>query len=467
MNNRISGPAIVAFLSREKWFLVAAAVVILIGALLRMQVYSSTVVDTPVRADARDYFVAALNLKVFGIHSHSDKALRGLSERPEKDAFRAPLYSVYLASLLDVPVGPVFERRIRLNQSVLGLVIVAISIALGHRLAGRTAGIAAGTLVAMNPHLIMMENYLLTETLFTLLVLAFAGILVSTDRIPDVRRKLLFAGIAGVFLAMSALTRPTTLYFFIPLLVFAGLWMPRWRRVVLACTAGFLLAYSPWVLRNTSLPDNASGHELAKSFLQHGMYPGMMYENKPESLGIAYRYDPTSQETRESIGTVLAEIGRRFRERPLEHLRWYLFGKPATLWSWSIIAGQGDVFVYPVISSPYLEAGSAAGMSRQLVKWVHLPLVLLAAAGSFYWLIATMRSPMRRDIEPGLVLMALLLAYITAMHMVGAPYPRYGIPFRPEICILAAAFVQRLVHAFGPWRRGLSAGRKQMERVEA
>lgn len=448
VNNRTSGPAIVAFLSREGWFLVAAAVVIVIGALLRIQVHSSTVVDTPVRADARDYFVAALNLKAFGIYSHSDDALRGLSEAPEKDAFRAPLYSVYLASLLNIPPKPGFERRIRLSQSILGLFIVAISIALGRRFAGRTAGIAAGLLVAIDPHLIMMENYLLTETLFTLLVLAFAGILIVADDIPEARRKLAFAGLAGVVLAMSALTRPTTLFFFALMLVFAGLWMPRWRRVVLACTAGFILAYSPWALRNASLPDGTGGHELTKAFLQHGMYPGMMYGNKPESLGIAYRFDPTSQATSESIGTVLAEIGRRFRERPLEHLQWYLFGKPAMLWSWSIIAGQGDVFVYPVISSAYLESGTAAGISRQIVKWLHLPLVLLAAAGSLYWLIATMRSPLRRDIEPGLVLMALLLAYITAMHMVGAPYPRYGIPFLPEIYILAAAFVQHLIRIF-------------------
>jgi hypothetical protein len=46
-------------------------------------------------------------------------------------------------------------------------------------------------------------------------------------------------------------------------------------------------------------------------------------------------------------------------------------------------------------------------------------------------------------------LLAIVFAVIIVMHLVGAPYPRYGIPFRPLVYLLGIAMLHGLWHGFG------------------
>lgn len=113
------------------------------------------------------------------------------------------------------------------------------------------------------------------------------------------------------------------------------------------------------------------------NFLHHGMYPQFMYEGVPESRGFPYRYDPRAEKIGGDLPFVLKEIASRFAQEPLRHAKWYLFDKPMAFWSWSMIQGFGDVFVYPVSSSPYFH-DKIFRLSHRLMYGLHYPLMVLA-----------------------------------------------------------------------------------------
>ena len=86
-------------------------------------------------------------------------------------------------------------------------------------------------------------------------------------------------------------------------------------RLVIPLLAGFVLAYSPWVLRNLNAIGSTSDPTLMINALHHGMYPDFRYKDIPESTGFPYRFDPRSKEISRSKESVLKEIRRRFKER--------------------------------------------------------------------------------------------------------------------------------------------------------
>lgn len=127
----------------------------------------------------------------------------------------------------------------------------------------------------------------------------------------------------------------------------------------------------------------------------------------------------------------------------MEHIVWFFLKKPISFWSWNIVAGQGDVFIYPVQRTPYSDEPPFV-WSHRLMKFLHLPLVCLGLLGCVLsWLPAATRQ-MRPEALPVVRFISLLLVYFTALHVVGAPFPRYSIPLRPFIygmAIFSAAFL--------------------------
>ena len=129
---------------------------------------------------------------------------------------------------------------------------------------------------------------------------------------------------------------------------------------------------------------------------------------------------------------MLAEIGRRFADRPVAYAGWYLIGKPWMFLSFDIVDGAGDVFVYPVKTSAYHESRLLAA-SRGLMRVLHAPIVLAALATCVYVWLPRAR---RRLGEPALFAarcVALVLAYFLVLHVVTLPLPRYATPLRPMI----------------------------------
>jgi phosphate starvation-inducible membrane PsiE len=232
--------------------------------------------------------------------------------------------------------------------------------------------------------------------------------------------------------------RPSLLYFPFVALVFFYLHCGPKRGLVYfaGLLTGFMLLASPWYVRNLITLNKLSDSHLKITFLHHGLYPDFTYNGNRKSFGYPYAFDPRSDEIDQNTRTVLTEIANRFQNRPLEHIYWYVFKKPVALWSWNMVQGSEDVFIYPVSKTPYKD-DSLFRLTHRLAHLLHWPIVVLAITG--FWVVWFAGLPYG-DIQPKMMLarfIATLLIYFTFLHMIGVPFPRYSVPLRPLLYAMA------------------------------
>lgn len=407
------------------WFLVF--LIFVLGLYMRCESVDGTPVIDPIRADAANYFMYGYNLRNLHTYSLDPASLTESRTSVPPDAIRPPGYPLFLALFLKAPLDDSVLYRISLIQAFMSALCVILVFYFSKIFLPVGWALGASFLTAVSPHLIVGNSYLLTESLFSLFVIFFLLLISIARRSPWI------AGAAGFVLGLTTLVR-SGLQFFPLALVFLFLPTERQKglRLLLGVVLGFALAFSPWAMRNLVVLGKTSDDKLAINFLHHGMYPDFTFEHKAESFGFPYKFDPRSDEIAKNTGSVLKEIGRRFSEEPLPHLRWYLMGKPVAFWSWNTVQGVGDAFIYQVQDSPYLH-NPLFRWTHRLMYLLHWPLVCLALLSSILvWL------PGRPEWLSGEKLFAaragsLLLLYFTALHMVGAPFPRYSFPLRPEL----------------------------------
>ena len=116
-----------------------------------------------------------------------------------------------------------------LVQHLLGVVTVLLTFGIGRLLFGVAGGLVAALLTAISGPVIVTEHYLMSEALFTLLLMS--GLLATSSRSARSARwaTLGLLALAGAMLGLAALTRPIAQL--IVLILAAGLpfLLPRWR----------------------------------------------------------------------------------------------------------------------------------------------------------------------------------------------------------------------------------------------
>lgn len=160
----------------------------------------------------------------------------------------------WLVSLLYHAVGHEYFGAL-VFQCAIGALAGPLAAALGGALFGPAAGALAGWLTAVHPLLVFFSAYLLTETVFTTMMLAALLASVSWVKTPRPGRAL---GV-GLLWGAAILTRPTALL--MPALVAAWAWVPlgltvqsRDRvRQTLLLLLGVLLVLAPWSARNSAV----------------------------------------------------------------------------------------------------------------------------------------------------------------------------------------------------------------------
>ena len=166
---------------------------------------------------------------------------------------RTPVYPLFIFAVLKL--GGYDLRTLALLQHLLGVATAGLTYLLGRLIYGRPAGLAAAILVALSGPLVVYERFVMTETLFTtLLVLALAATLLAA-RLPSRTRLLL----AGLTLGLAILTRPLA-QVLLPLLPLALLLRAWYRGPALGRRAalgrigwyalGLALVLLPWSVRN-------------------------------------------------------------------------------------------------------------------------------------------------------------------------------------------------------------------------
>ena len=422
--------------------------VFLLGAMLRYIALSDTQVNTPVRADAAKYLLYAYNLKNFGLYSYSAIGAQGQPEQLQPDALVTPGYPLLVSMFVNAD-GFLNYTWLLAAQALLSAltIILAYFLFLG---LGRGWAVLVAFLTACSPHLVSMNTYLLTETLFCFFLVAFLAL---ASRLLQAR--LWLFGLAGGLLGLATLTRPWIQGFLPVLCIFLFATANRHSRIrPLLLLAGFALVVAPWLIRNYLLLGSITDPTLSIASIYHGMYPDMMYNFQPQTTGFAYRFDPWIETVQLTSQTLFDELSRRVAEQPWTYIQWYLWGKLLTVFSWDIIAGAGDVFVYPVIQTPYTY-NLWLKTTHALMHITHPVLVLLCLMSAVAaWLPASRQMPSAFLFT--LRLLSLLIFYFILMHTIGAPYPRYSIPMRPVMYGMAVAVPVWCIHYFRHYFRHVS-----------
>jgi 4-amino-4-deoxy-L-arabinose transferase-like glycosyltransferase len=422
---------------------VALACILALSAFLQWTTVRETHVLAPGRPDAASYVSYAYNLRTFGVYSRTNTWSGETASTPRPDAVSPPGYPLFLAPFLrDKPDVPFMERVLH-AQAALG-VLTTLLVFLLARLAlpARQACIAA-LLTALMPQMATISTYLLTEALFTCLlmgsVLAFA-VAVRSGRAWQ-------WALAGAVFGACCLVRPT-LQLLLPLALACVIAVPRWRhrmRPVALATVCWAMLVMPWFAYQQSIPADAHQPNLLRATLYHGSFPDLMYAGRPETIGYAYDQDPHAAEIMASNAGLVTVVGGRMRAEPLRYLAWYLVGKPRTFLSLAPIAAASDIFIYPVDTSPFLSRPSFQ-VIHSLMVGLHWPLMVFATLGA---LLAWVRPEALGVSGPQATstrVIALMFLSAIVLHMIGAPYPRYSIPFRPlgfVLAVVAAATFAR------------------------
>jgi len=386
------------------------------------------------RADGVEYYAYARNLVHHGVFS---KAPEGRSPLVG-DSYRDPGYPLFLAGWLEIfPQWDSWYPAVLLSQGLLGALSVVLALCIGRRWMPMRWLAGAGLLMAIWPHSVSMNSFILSETLFGFLCLLSLFLLTYALH----RRSVAWVTVSGLGFALGALTNAVLLPF-APLL---GLYFAYRRyisaRMLAGLLAGAMILPAAWMVRNALLPpsygDSSAGRAL--DTLVIGSWPdyyqtyNASLKNNPAAVATMTRvvqeitlinYDPRAGAT---------EIAQRMGNHPLEYARWYL-RKPALLWGWNIRVGVGDIYVYPTSNSPFKDNV----VYRTIIALCHAlnPLLfILMIAG---WIIVLW--PQQRPID-SLVASTLMLVFVTAIYTALQSEPRYSIACRPlELMLATFAF---------------------------
>ncbi|MGD9401538.1 MAG: glycosyltransferase family 39 protein [bacterium] len=160
-------------------------------------------------------------------------------------ARRTPGYPLFIASVFKI-CGRNFNA-VRVAQCMLDMISTFLVFALCLLIFGSPlAGILAALAYAVYPPVIIIVTHIMSETLFTFLLLLFAVTCILGIRS---RQRALFA-VSGIFLGLATLTRPGALPLPFVLLLAAAIWKRDLIRGFLILVVAFSFTMLPWGLRN-------------------------------------------------------------------------------------------------------------------------------------------------------------------------------------------------------------------------
>jgi len=409
-----------------------------IALYLRFYYVNQTVDDIYVARDAEHYVNYGKNL----IH-HRTFSYQGDKSPPIPDSFRSPGYPIFIALALKISGEYDYLKTALYSQAFLSAALVPLTFVIGTFFLSNPAAVLASGLVAINPHLITTSACVLTETLFSFLLLFAIYVFQLWQR----NESFWLGGISAILFGFSFLTNETAL--FLPFIIVFVLALAKHFQIgnVSICKNSialivFLSIYSifpvSWWLRGYyNVPVNApKGSDRALVTMSHGAYPGFIYKDTRYKR-FPYREDPQQPVFGSSLTNFSKILWSRVQNEPFKYVTWYLVGKPYYLWSWNIIQGAGDIYLNPVQSDLFVEQRSAAYVKKGM-RILHFPLLISALLSIPFTLVIvrSTRNPVRYLGRVALVPM-IVCVYFTIIYTIFAPWPRYSIPLRPELYLCA------------------------------
>lgn len=366
-------------------------------------------------------------------------------------SLRPPLFPAMVAGIWQVAGGQSLQA-IRASQIVLALVTALLVFDLGRRSFNPKAGLIAAAICWLYPTLIFLNFTILTETLFTLLLVAFVWLAVMLMQNPRPAT----AAACGLALGLGALTRsvlwPLPLLLCpLLLLMLPGAWSRRALLVGLF-VAGYGIVVTPWAVRNTSLQgvftvvDTMGGLNLRMGNYEHTpddrMWDAVSLRGEKNWV-YAFTQEPHPTPVTEGMKDKWAQ------RKALE----YMMAHPGTTLRRSAIKfadfwGLERSFIAGVQQGLYEPPTWFAYAASAAILFSYAGIALFGAAGA--WLA-------RPDWRVHLLVL-LPVVVITGAHALAFGHSRYHVPLVPFLAVYAAG----LLHT-GDWRtwrsrRGATAG---------
>lgn len=415
--------------------IVCALVIFLIAISLRLSYQSASIVDQPIRADAQQYFFTAYNLfhnGIYSIEAPSDKNIK-----PRTIWRRTPGYPLFLYPFFYFSkTTNEFLINVTLSQAILGSMTCVLAFFLALCIFPIPLAFIVGLLTALSPHLIAMDDYLLSESLFTFTIVLAALITVISFQ----KRSLWLVLLSGALFCLSATIREITgflgLFMILMFLVDSHYWKAEKKNrlciALLFFSLGIALVQIPYsYTRNTIIASSASvPEESAWRHMVNGSDPDMrnFFINK-----VVPEVRKHTERMIEDKGYGLSVLFKRFREDPVSYLRWYVGGKLLFMWKWDSMY-IGDVYQYPMVAKGFHQENWLSGIHRVMLL-LHWPLFAFAIFGTLVFIL-NWRYRRLRKFEDLLFVPVLVFLYFSIVLTIMMPLPRYAIPIRPFIYIL-------------------------------
>lgn len=385
----------------------------------------------PTGEDTRNYRVLALNV----IHGHG----LSLSERApyQPSADRAPVYPIFLAAIYSV-AGESPEAVFFAQSMVLGFAWVLLA-DIAAMLFDRRVALLTALSASLNPYLGRVAGSLLTEALFTVLIVATIWALIR-GFFTGSRR---WFAACGVLWGVATLCRPATVLALPLTAVAIWLWSPRLERraasVAVLVVSG-LLTLAPWTVRNyldfkafIPLQTRAFGFNFWLTTLDHDEQPLVTWDGKREQWMANHPelhawFDARNSLEQEAAERLLVKAGiERIRSDPWRYTRNHLRVIPH-LWLHS-----GKVWFSDVSFGDALTTRRYGAVVAKAALLITLSLIPLTLAAVGLWLA---RHRWRQMLPLLIVAVAIAAAYLPSWIE-----ERYGLPAVPFFLVLAASAV--------------------------
>jgi 4-amino-4-deoxy-L-arabinose transferase-like glycosyltransferase len=443
--------------SRQRRDAIALAAICGVALLVRLAFTQRVLVF--VTKDSFEYFQPAYNL-LNGLGF--DLALR-----------RPPVYPLFAAGAMAV-LGQNLQA-LAFVQHLLGVVVTGLAYGVAAYIFGRAAGWVAGLLVAVNSPLLIYEHYVLSESLFTLLLLIACGATVWALR----RQTRWSFVVAGLLLGLAILARPVaqSVLLTVP---FAVLAVTGSVRRAIAPTLIILgvaaLVIVPWMVRNKivhgDLSTSGTGRFLSARVVKHDrgyvFYDPSMASGQGDTLAVRARKifqdeadarpeeGPIYSRYRQELGLTEAQADAMLRDISIEGIRrdpgHYLQttaqmfrdlfegSQKEELLRWHYrerdqdrVSNQWD-YMRDLLSLPSQAqsdeqgAAEAIGSIFRPTRWI-TPIVFLLLLA----IVSCVRRPSHR---PALFLALVVLTILLVSAALVGEVPRYRYPVDPLIAIL-------------------------------
>lgn len=353
--------------------------------------------------------------------------------------FIPPMFPLLLTGLFAIfGSGETGLTAARICVALMGVGSLVLVVRLGGMLFGRmtvveakssgsgiNAGLIAAGVLAVYPPYILVNCALLTETMFTLFVLWF---FIQLFRAVESKSWRDFVW-AGLLLGLATYARPTIAL--LPIAVGVYLWFRRDFRFKQAFLVGTVLVamlfavLSPWIVRNyldfhQFIPlTKASGNPfLTGTYINHDVWANGHDDEFPD-YPKGWKKVPGNLLATDDL---LMSIGKQhlkeqFEEDPWAMVKWYTWGKFKAYWD--------GTFDWADTLKPW----------KGTLQTVHRVLLGISLIGMLWAFVKR---------ERYVWMMALWMAYFTALHMVYVTSPRYALPMLPFVLLYGAyVFVRK------------------------